>query len=479
MNDDEENELWDITHAIPHLLISPSIQFLLVVGILVYWIIAWVIQDVDMGAKMPLFWVRFVEQYPIYQSINPIVEWILEMFSLGVIRHVIPIIAGVMLGQSVVADLVQHLYSLDDKDQASATIGRLLGRWTRPIPIDRRRFESQRLQHDELLFGGPGAVNIAFGDVAVTEINGRFSRVLGGGASHKLKHYEYIRSVLDLREQERKSEKIVLTTLEGLNVTTSLTVVFRLNRTDKRPTQAHLFTFDADSVRKAAYLESIKENGMISTWEEVPLGTVIGTLAGQVKRMRLDELLDPLSKYDAPPHAIVQRKVERMAHESLLKKGIELVSAKLGAFVLDDTLHSTLLEYWQSFGEKPGSLKNPPQKQVDQEAKKKNEIREKMIQGLAKGMAHLQTQGRTTPASQELAMIQMLQTMQKAMLWQNMRIPSDYQELPSEQVIEQSIISAPKIEAELTSSLDPVPVVEAEQETLPPLPRLGGNLVKK
>ena len=476
---DEENELWHITHAIPHLLLSPSVQFLLVLGLFVYWLIAWVVQDVDMGTKMPLYWVRFVEQYPIYQSANPFFEWVIEMFSLGVVRHIIPILAGVFLGQWVVVDMVQQLYSLKDREEANKTLGRLLGQWTKPIPIDRRRFDSQRLQHEELLFGGPGTVNLTFGDVAVTEINGRFSRVLGGGTSHKLKHHEYIRSVLDLREQERKADKVTLTTLEGLNVNTSVSVIFRLYRTDHRPAQAHTFTFDADSVRKVAYIETLKEKGGISVWDDLPLGTVIGTLAGLVKRMRLDELLDPAKKYDAPPHAILQRKIELMACDSLRKNGIELVSAKLGAFVLDDRLHSTLLEYWQAFGEKPGGLKNPPQKDIDHDARKKNAIREKMIQGLAKGMEHLQTQGRTTPSSQELVMVQLLQTMQKAMLWQNQRISSDYQESPSEQmVIDQPLPILPSIEAVVPSS-DPVPAPEAEQDTLPPLPRLGGNLLRK
>ena len=66
-----------------------------------------------------------------------------------------------------------------------------------------------------------GTIRISDNEVLVTELNGRFNRVLGPGV-HRLARFEYMRIALDLREQERSRDHVHLTTREGIQITTDV-----------------------------------------------------------------------------------------------------------------------------------------------------------------------------------------------------------------------------------------------------------------
>ncbi len=63
--------------------------------------------------------------------------------------------------------------------------------------------------------GGTWSVRNPAGQVAVTEHNGRFYRILDAG-THALDSFEYVHTVLDLRPQQRNNPEVRLQSREGI-----------------------------------------------------------------------------------------------------------------------------------------------------------------------------------------------------------------------------------------------------------------------
>lgn len=362
-----------------------------------YWVLAWNVQAIDLDHRMPVVWNRIIFEFPLLDTFTPLVAFTIEMFWPFVLRHLIPLGAGVILGNYVVIDLVQHLYNLSDRAAARRLLGRFTGGRAKPLALNRPNFAEQRLQHSLLHIGGPGFVNVAASDVIVTEINGRFERVLGAGRQ-KLKRFEYIRSILDLREQKRFNNDVVLFTREGLNVHTSVEIVFRLQRSQPGPEHAHLYTFQADSIQKAAYAQTVSDHG-IGRWDGAPLPIAMGQLRKLVSRMRLDELIEPKQVFDNRPHPELQNQVEGKTRQILQNIGVELISVGIGALRFDQEVQETLLDYWKAFSEKPKPIDANPQNAFTKDEMTKKMVREKVIQGLAQGLARMQEQGRMMRSS--------------------------------------------------------------------------------
>ncbi|MBK9051617.1 MAG: hypothetical protein IPL78_12070, partial [Chloroflexi bacterium] len=79
------------------------------------------------------------------------------------------------------------------------------------IQIRRVQFADDRRTNPWLRVGGPGWFKVDNNDVIVTERNGRFWRVAGAG-NYWLAPFETIRTVLDLRQQERDNPLVRLMT---------------------------------------------------------------------------------------------------------------------------------------------------------------------------------------------------------------------------------------------------------------------------
>lgn len=376
---------------------------------LFYWVLAWFIEFQQMPNTVSGAWQSILAQYPLFDAFTPVVAVAAEMFSWRVLRHILPVLFGLIFAQTVVETLIQALYEQQDAGAAQRMLRRLLrGYSDEAVVLRRRHLLVDRQEQPILRWGGPGNVIIGENDVAVTEFNSRFRRVLGPG-KHALGRYEIVRTVLDLREQEREQTGVQLITREGIEISADLYVRFRINRGGASASPDNPYPFDPHSVRQAAYAETVLADRSVQSWDALPVAFGVAQLRRTIADLRLDQLLDPIKRQSVDPHPTIRRDIRRYLRQQLRERGIELTDIRIGAFVLPPEVHQTFLAYWQAFHEAPRPA-FPPTAEEEQAAteRKRAQIREKMIRALADSMASAQAAPTALPVQAEGTLGRML-----------------------------------------------------------------------
>ena len=398
--------------------------FAAALGFLLYWMTAHQIQGVNLQGWLPPTIEQLINTYPLFDPMLPIIDFVVEMFSLSVLIHLVVVGFGYYLARRLILEVVQQLYDLPNEEQTQRLLHRLQVTpsplLTRPLALDRRRFLEQRRAEPILSIGGPGFVNISESDVVVTEINGRFERVLGFGRQ-TLRRFERVVAILDLRDQEMTRKDVDLMTKEGLPLDTDIHIQFRIKRRNTQREGQLGYTFDEESVRKAAYNQTVTEFG-INRWTSQPINIAVGQLAAIVAQKRLDELIDPNKIYDLAPQPEIQQMLTVRMRQILSGLGLELIDVRYTTLRLSAEMQTVMLDYWKSFGKKVSS----PQDEEAKKAQATRRAREAMIQSLASGIATVRERKLaevSRPQSGEQTLTQMLQLMQGVMIQQN-QLPS-------------------------------------------------------
>lgn len=331
------------------------LQRLLTAGVVaaaftVYLLVARAIEQTDLTG-IPLWLQTALQDYPLFAGfITPILTFLAGVFNWHVLRHLIPLAAGWWVGQYLAAHVLQGLYDLPDSKTANDYLQHLHHGTAKKVLLNREKLEAERPGQPLLRLGGPGIIIVPEGNVAVTEINGGFCRVLGNG-EHKLSRFEYVRSVLDLREQQREQQAAVITTREGIEIKTDIHVLFRISQGDQSPGRTNPFPFDPESARRAAYAERVREDGSVALWDTYPLDKTVGALTTLAARLLLDEIIDPNRQYGPgfDPHISLQDGAFEAAAHELRDIGIQLLSVDIRALELPEPIQETLVRYWQTF----------------------------------------------------------------------------------------------------------------------------------
>jgi hypothetical protein len=360
-----------------------------------YWLLARYVQGIDLVAAPPLWWIQFVRNFPLLDSISPLVLFVAGLFAPSVLVHFVPVIAAIWTAHLIITGLLKILYDLPDSATAFRLFSRLRSNSGPTVTLNRLEFARQQQDDPLLRVGGPGYILVAAGDIVVTERNGRFERVLGSG-KHKLERFETAHAVLDLREQVRFAEKVALTTREGLTLHTSLHVTFRLRRRDQRPGRLHQFTWDEAAVRRAARAVTVTDLE-VQRWDDIPLGVAIGQLRNQISELHMDALIDPDHVFQEEPVARVQRLVKAKTRQIVRDlAGVELIELQIGALQFDEKVQKALTNWWETFGEKSSLLEENPQRAPDAETMARKRARETMIRHLGEALAYLHNKDKVT-----------------------------------------------------------------------------------
>ena len=317
-----------------------------VVMFLLYWVFARSLERVDWQPVLAAWWSNVL---PI--PLPNVVVAFFELFHPRVLRHLIIPVLGWYLAYQAAVSLVQTLYDLPDKQNARSLLSRLQTRGMSqvlPLVVSSKTLAEAREKSELLRVGGPGRIAVVPGDVAVTELNGRFHRILGPG-KHMLDRLEYVRAILDLRPQERMATAVPLVTLDGIEVSADVTMTFRLEMGEDLPSKSRPYPFDADAVRLAAYNETVMADGAVSTWDNAPLNSVKSSLAKIITNYKLDELLHTRPTDD--PFQAIRSEVVHQVRPFLYNQGIELLSLHISRLDLPDAVNEQYIQYWQTHGE--------------------------------------------------------------------------------------------------------------------------------
>ncbi|MCA9872342.1 MAG: SPFH domain-containing protein [Anaerolineales bacterium] len=317
---------------------------IMVILLLMYWVMAHYLERVDLTASLNGWWQARLPGAPPLPV--PFVT-LVEFFHPRVLRNFIPVIAGWVLAYLAAVSLVRVLYDLPDSGIARSFLGRLVGEAAQgpATAVSSKTLAKLRETSELLRVGGPGMVVIPAGEAAVTEVNGRFYRIIPPG-KHKIGRFEYIHTLVDLRPQERHLSDVVLLTRDGIDLTADITLSFRIETGGTAPTRDNPFPYSSEAVRLAAYSEIDRGDDLLFTWQDIPGNIARGVLAGIVLRFRLDELLHPEGRRD--PYLTLNQELERLLRNSLEDVGIELLSAHIGRLEMEPEVAQQYIDFWRA-----------------------------------------------------------------------------------------------------------------------------------
>ncbi|MCB8967217.1 MAG: SPFH domain-containing protein [Ardenticatenaceae bacterium] len=316
--------------------------WLLVLVFMLYWLFAWSLERLDLTPVVQEFWNTWVPMLPL----PSVFIFFAEMLHPRVLRHLLPILVGWILAQRAAVSLIQTLYQMPDRATANDFLRRL-----QAGDVDGRAINlsmellAERQRSVLLRVGGPGPVQVLAGEAAVTEINGRFQRVLGPG-KHLLERFEYVLTLLDLRPQERVETDIKLVTKDGIELTADLHLSYRLQTGGEPATPANPYPYDEESVRTAAYAQTILPDNQVAYWNTLPQRLGRAKLVDIISRYRLDEILQ-LTNTVAQPYLAIQTELLRQMRIALQPQGIEIMSAFVAQMELPANVTDQYIRFWQ------------------------------------------------------------------------------------------------------------------------------------
>ncbi len=382
---------------------SKWVPFSLALAFVAYWVFARFLERPDFAPAVRQFWETWVPMLPL----PSIFIFLAEMFHPRVLRHLLPVVLGWVLAQRAAVGLVQMLYDMPSRDAASDFLRRLQsggqsGGTT--IAVSAPKLDLDRRKSVLLRVGGPGSIKVAPGEVAVTELNGRFYRVLGAG-KHNLERFEIVYAVLDLRQQERQVTAVPLVTKDGINLHTDLHLVFRIHTGGEPATPGNPFPYDEEAVRSAAYAQTVMPDNNVRGWDTLPERMARANLGQIIRTYRLDEILR-LPREDEDPYHAIQQRLARELRRVLRDRGIELLSVVVSPFELPDEVVEQYVKNWQIDWEMQRRIQQADGKAVALEemelARAEAEIT--MVQAIVEGVQRARREGHPADVSEIMAL---------------------------------------------------------------------------
>ncbi|MCA9924096.1 MAG: SPFH domain-containing protein [Anaerolineales bacterium] len=324
-------------------MVFTLLLILLVIG---YWVFARYLERIDLvGVPLATLW-QIIIRFPLPDSF----ALVREMFSWRVLRHFIPVIIGWWLAYEAAASLVKALYALPDRPSAKRLLQQLVRGAApgKPLAVPADGVAAMRDSFVLLRIGGPGKIAISRGNVAVTELNGRFHRVLPAGI-HNLQRFEYLHDVLDLHPQEQAIERVPLVTRDGIELYLDMRLRFQIDTGGIPVTRERPFPYDELAVRLAAYAQTVYTDGIIYNWLTLPAKNGRRLLRQIVAGYPLDDIL--ANNQAADPLLAIQTELARLTRAELRKMGLNLISMHIGNLTLPKDVTTQYVEFWKSQSE--------------------------------------------------------------------------------------------------------------------------------
>ncbi len=230
------------------------------------------------------------------------------------------------------------------------------------LRLERESLAINRRENALLRVGGPGTVIVGGSDAIITEYNGRYSRSLGAGA-RRLRPYEYVRAIIDLRQQERSGEVSGITQ-DGVEIRADIALTFRIRNNDSEipehllhrseapsptyPTRTKLYPFGENALRLAAYSETVNGPDEVLGWDSLPLIIATEEFQKALGQSNLKTLFDLEAEHTLAHPSIINRVTEHTKIR-LHEHGITLISLRLGALQAPEDVMTQNLNGWRTY----------------------------------------------------------------------------------------------------------------------------------
>ncbi len=385
--------------------IDNSWYVVVLLGLLfLFWVYARYIERVD---------VVLVENWLVARQLSILAEvpglsFIVSFFHWKVLRHIVAVVVGWLFARDAALVLVRMLYDLLNRESARKFLIRLLGSGNaaQDAPeVSPATLAADRKNSVLLRVGGPGSVKVPAGHVIVTELNGRFQRILATG-KHTLGRYEYVHAVLNLQPQERTDNEFAAYSRDGIELRVGLSMVYRLKMGDQIATRENPYPFDETAVRTAAYAQTVTDDrGAVSTWEDTPLAMARSTMTGILAGFRLDEIISP-QRPGEEPYRTLRNELLRQLRGRLDGLGIDLQAVGITRIDLPPGVTEQYIEFWKSHWESQMllSLIDGTATAVEEVEIARAEAEIMMIQAIQEGVQRARREGATANMDEVIAL---------------------------------------------------------------------------
>lgn len=348
--------------------------------------------------------------------VNPLAFMLRGMFTLQSARHLIPIVVGWWLANETAVAVIQHLYDLPDTSGARHFLGQLQsgtsGRNATAEPINPQTLHANRFESVLLRIGGPGKIKLPATYVGVTEMNNRFCRVLSPGKSN-LNAFEYIHTILDLRQQDRFLPNVSLASLDGIPFRASINIVFRI-KPGSHPTEQKPYPYDEEAVRQVAYLETVSnQEGNVRNWEDLTGLRASGVLQSIARKYTLDQMFFPGEQGEVL-YEPIQNEFRRTVYRAFSSMGLELLEVRIVNIELPDPVKDRYVAYWQSQSDAELNIKKARNKvaQLEKIESARADAEETMINAILEGVHKARQSGGTSRIT-EIVALRLVEAMER------------------------------------------------------------------
>lgn len=393
-------------------LVNAWYPYLLLAMLAMFWVYAHYIERVDVAQVTA--WLN-AQQLGALAAL-PYVPQLLGFFHWKVLRHIVAVLAGVYFAYDAAVILVKMLYDLPDRAGARQFLSQLLSvspSVLNPPEITPAVLGAERSESVLLRVGGPGQLKVPTGHVMVTELNGRFHRILPAG-KHRLDRYEYIHAVLDLQPQQRMVDEFPAYSRDGLELRVGLSIVYRLKMGSQIATRENPYPYDETGVRTAAYAQTVLDDkGTVSTWEDTPINMAKGTLGGILAGFRLDEIMSP-ERPGEEPYRTLRNELLRQLRLKLDGLGIDLQDVGIHRIDLPIGVTEQYIDYWKSHWESQMllSVVDGEATAVEELEVAKAEAEIMMIQAIQEGLQRARREG-STAHMEEVVALRLVEALEK------------------------------------------------------------------
>lgn len=218
--------------------------------------------------------------------------------------------------------------------------------------------------------GGPGVLFVKGETAVVTERGGGFSRMIGPGA-YRLRSFERVRGIIDLRPQSLSGEQLALTK-DSIPVRARTSSTFKImprmageseppvpprsfsltwrawrGRPIKPEEQVTISPLPAsrEALRLAAYDLPVTPAGSV-TWTAMAHGAATGGVNEAMTHRYLDQLFAPDDQTGSPRQEI-STQVFESGRAALARRGIELISCGFDNIVVPPQVMNLRRQMWQ------------------------------------------------------------------------------------------------------------------------------------
>ncbi len=239
---------------------------------------------------------------------------------------------------------------MQDRMQALGAMVRLITGRYRPIQsIQGGRIVAPTPTGAPLM--GPGLVSVSDGNAVVLEQGGKLSRIVGPG-SVSTKAGEFVRSIVDLTEQQVKIPVRDAFTRDRIPLQVELNVSYRIDIDPLALQETGEHKFQENTIRKAVC--------KVSDWKEATRIHAESVTRDVIGMYYLDDLYDPkveLSEYGrSSPRMRLQQQIQAWLDALASECGVRVHRVSIGRIDVPDEVRTTMLNTWKAEWEKQASI---------------------------------------------------------------------------------------------------------------------------